>query len=119
MKKVSDECVAETQATRDDIRKLLNRKIPDSHEGKCMIFCFHKYFHIQNDDGSLNKMDAISLLEPIKQFNRDIYNKVVKIVNTCFDTAENNDDSCIYASNLAECAISESKSMGFILNRWV
>ncbi|XP_044254553.1 general odorant-binding protein 19d-like [Tribolium madens] len=112
IRKVSEECVAETQATKDDIKTLLDHKIPDSHEGKCMIFCFHKHFHIQNDDGSLNKVDAISSLEPIKQHSQDIYDKVVKIFNTCFDTAENNNDSCIYASNLAECAIRESKSMG-------
>ncbi|XP_001813655.2 uncharacterized protein LOC100142391 [Tribolium castaneum] len=112
IKKVSEDCIAETQATKDDIKTLLEHKIPDSHEGKCMIFCFHKHFQIQNEDGSLNKVAAISLLEPIKDHSQDIYDKVVKIFNTCFDSAERDDDSCIYASNLAECAIRESKSLG-------
>ncbi|RZC39665.1 uncharacterized protein BDFB_007699, partial [Asbolus verrucosus] len=110
IKQVSEDCTAETKASQDDIKTLLEHKIPDSHEGKCMIFCFHKHFHIQNEDGSLNKIDGVSALEAIKEHNREVYDKVVQVYSTCTETAATDSDPCVYASHLAECAVHEGKS---------
>ncbi|RZC34457.1 PBP GOBP domain containing protein, partial [Asbolus verrucosus] len=110
IRSVGEECIAETQATKDDINSLLAHNIPDSHEGKCLLFCFHKHFHIQNDDGTLDRNGAIKALEPLKENDQDVYDTVLKIFSTCADEAATDADPCIYSSNLADCALREGKA---------
>ncbi|XP_044254667.1 general odorant-binding protein 19d-like [Tribolium madens] len=112
VKSIGETCVPETNASKDDINSLLERKMPESHEGKCLIFCFHKQFEIQNDDGSINRAGALKALEPLKADDAELYEKFVTIFKKC-ESAPVDGDSCIYAANLAECAVKEGKAVSF------
>ncbi|CAH1369999.1 hypothetical protein MTP99_011506 [Tenebrio molitor] len=112
VKAIGEECIPETSASKDDINNLLSFTVPSSHEGKCLIFCFHKHFHIQNEDGSLDKAGALQALQPLKEHDSDVYDKVVKVFQTCADQAATDSDPCIYSANLVECALKEGKAMG-------
>ncbi|KAJ3640874.1 hypothetical protein Zmor_027408 [Zophobas morio] len=111
VKKVGETCIKEVSASEDDIKVLLSHNIPESHEGKCLIFCFHKNFHIQNEDGSIDKDGAAKALEPLKEQDEDVYNKMVTVFKNCEGTPVES-DSCDYAASLATCAAKEGKALG-------
>lgn len=49
LKEVHDtgvKCVGEVGALQADFDGLIAHKIPDSHEGKCLIFCIYKKYNV-------------------------------------------------------------------------
>nr|QUP79540.1 odorant binding protein 47 [Monochamus saltuarius] len=106
-------CIEEIHPSDDDIAELLSHKIPPtSHEGKCMVFCVHKSFNMMTEDGNPNTEGTLELLAPLKETDPDIYEKSVKVLETCNASLEKDDDPCITATNWAVCGIKEAKTMG-------
>ncbi|CAH0561507.1 unnamed protein product [Brassicogethes aeneus] len=112
MMDVGQKCMVETKASSDDIAKLLAHQIPDTNEGKCMIFCFHKAFGVQTPDGALSLEGAIASLDPIKADDMELYEKVKSVFETCIPKTAVDADPCITAATLGECASDVGKSLG-------
>nr|UYB94407.1 odorant-binding protein 5 [Lytta caraganae] len=112
LKVIGDQCIGETGATKDDLVSLLAHTIPESHEGKCLIFCFHKHFDMQDESGNLNKDGFLNALEALKAHDEEVYNKFVQIYDTCSVSVPTNSDPCEYAGALATCGVKEGHAMG-------
>jgi len=41
-KQMIEECKVQEGATDEDAQKLMNRKFPESHEGKCILACMNE-----------------------------------------------------------------------------
>ncbi|XP_019868781.1 general odorant-binding protein 19d-like [Aethina tumida] len=113
VKDIGGKCIGETNAKPDDIGSLLSHKIPDSHEGKCLLFCIHKGFNFQNADGSLNGQGALKMLDPLKEDDPEAYEKLRNIAITCGAKVTIDSDPCQTASNIAQCVFDEAKANGF------
>ncbi|XP_060534932.1 uncharacterized protein LOC132707203 [Cylas formicarius] len=113
IEKIGAECVKETSASEDDIAQLNAKKVPTTHEGKCMMFCYAKHFEMMNDDGSLS--DAIlKKWDVIKGNDEDVYNKLVQVHNTCHSKTSLKADPCDTATDLAVCSLEESSKLGLM-----
>ncbi|KAK9870222.1 hypothetical protein WA026_006307 [Henosepilachna vigintioctopunctata] len=111
MEKVGEKCAAETGASQDDISKIITKEIPSTHEGKCMLFCGHREFHIQKPDGSVDLNSALASLDEIKNEDMDIYNKLVQVYTKCSQEPPI-DDPCEYAVALSTCGTHEADKLG-------
>nr|UYB94408.1 odorant-binding protein 6 [Lytta caraganae] len=103
-------CATEVNATPDDLAALKQRTIPASHEGKCVIYCVHKIYKIQNDGGAIDADGGRQVLETLKDIDTDFYNKMLTLFNKCVDVP-NDADPCVTAANFADCAITQAKSV--------
>ncbi|XP_019868759.2 general odorant-binding protein 19d [Aethina tumida] len=112
MQEIGAKCATETGASNDDIAELIAHKVPGSHEGKCMIYCFHKAFQVQGEDGSPNLDGAINSLAPLEAEDADLYGKAKTIFETCISNTAADADPCVTAANLATCAKEEGTKMG-------
>nr|AWT23276.1 OBP5 [Hycleus cichorii] len=112
LKEIGEQCLPETGASTDDLASLWAHTIPESHEGKCLILCYHKYFNMQDDDGNLSKDGFLVALEPLKEHDAVIYEKFLKIYDTCSTSVGKDSDPCQYAADLTACAIKEGHAMG-------
>nr|AVH84921.1 odorant binding protein 14 [Harmonia axyridis]QTE76113.1 odorant binding protein 5 [Harmonia axyridis] len=111
MESVGEKCAAETGAPQEDIAKIITKEIPTTHEGRCMLFCGHREFHIQKPDGSVDVDSAVASLETIKAEDEDIYNKLVQVYKTCAQVPVIA-DPCEYAVALSECGVHEAHKLG-------
>nr|UYW66745.1 odorant binding protein [Hippodamia variegata] len=111
MESVGEKCAAETGAPQDDIAKIITKEIPTSHEGRCMLFCGHREFHIQKPDGSVDVESAVASLDFIKAEDEDIYNKLVQVYRTCSQIPAV-EDPCEYAVALSICGVHEAEKLG-------
>nr|AIX97050.1 odorant-binding protein 4 [Dastarcus helophoroides] len=107
----AEKCTEETGATADDIAGLIAKKPPTTHEGQCMIFCMHKIFKVQKDDGSTGGEEAIKFLDPLKENDPALHDKMVQIYQTCAN-APTDPDPCVFATNLATCGIKTARELG-------
>ncbi|XP_049825775.1 general odorant-binding protein 19d-like [Aethina tumida] len=112
MHAIGAKCAAETGASNDDIAELIAHKIPGSHEGKCTIYCFHKAWGMQNEDGSPNLEKAIQSMDALKAEDADVYGKVKTAFETCLPSVAIDADPCITGANMAVCIKSEGEKMG-------
>ncbi|CAH0561504.1 unnamed protein product [Brassicogethes aeneus] len=112
LQEVGEKCSEEVGATDDDIAALIAHTIPESHTGKCLVFCFNKAFHLQKEDGSSDLKGSMQSLEPLKADDKEMYDKVLKIFITCGTKVKQDPDPCITAANMGQCAADEGKAMG-------
>ncbi|XP_060532266.1 general odorant-binding protein 28a-like [Cylas formicarius] len=111
IQRVGVECIKETSAAQSDIAELMAKKMPSTHEGKCMLFCFSKHYNMMNDDGSL-VANGIESWEKIKNNDAELYEKIVQIHKTCHDSAVIDEDPCETATGLAKCGMEEARKAG-------
>nr|AVM18960.1 odorant binding protein 34 [Holotrichia parallela] len=111
MESIGEKCAAETGAPQEDIAKIITKEIPTTHEGRCMLFCGHREFHIQKPDGSVDIESAIASLDFIKAEDEDIYNKLVQVYKVCSQIPVIS-DPCEYAVELSVCGVHEAEKLG-------
>nr|USF20778.1 odorant-binding protein [Lasioderma serricorne] len=95
-------CLAETKATEADVKDIANSKIPSTHEGKCLVFCYSKNFGFQDPDGKFNKEKALEELDEIKE-EKELHALFKDVILNCMDSVKENSDPCITASELFAC----------------
>ncbi|RZC35894.1 general odorant-binding protein 19d [Asbolus verrucosus] len=83
IKKKLVECIDEEHSSQSDLDEILALHVPASHEGKCAIFCTHKKFDLQHEDGSINQEGALETFEIIKEVDEEFYQKWVNVFNSC------------------------------------
>nr|XP_015835002.1 PREDICTED: uncharacterized protein LOC657178 isoform X2 [Tribolium castaneum] len=110
MEKIGEECAEETHATSDDIADLIEQRDPKTHEGKCLIFCYHKKFNTMKEDGSLDKVGSVLALEEVRDADFELYKNILTIFVTCGDKAKIYDDPCETATALTMCGRDEAKA---------
>ncbi|KAG5892794.1 hypothetical protein JTB14_032668 [Gonioctena quinquepunctata] len=105
-------CSEEVQPSPDDIAQLLRHEVPDSHEGKCMIFCVNKDIGFQNPDGSTNFEKGMEFFGKIKDDDPELFEKIHGAYKICEGSDYLDEDPCVSSVNLATCAIDEAKKAG-------
>ncbi|RZC42156.1 PBP GOBP domain containing protein, partial [Asbolus verrucosus] len=92
-----------------DIKSFLANKVPNSHKGKCWLFCFHKRLQIQLKDGTFDDDGIINFLRPLKRYNQLYFDYILRLFSTCAEKAAIDDDPCIYSSNFFNCVLEEAE----------
>ncbi|CAG9827949.1 unnamed protein product [Diabrotica balteata] len=111
--KFGEKCMQETKATSEDVAQIMAHKIPDSHEGKCMISCVYKAFKIQNEDGTMNSDQTLKLMERVKESDAELFENLMKVFKVCHGKPELIvADPCVTAVNVGACAVTEGKALG-------
>lgn len=81
---VSEKCAQEVQATPEDMFEIRLYKLPPStHEGKCVLACFYKSYHLMRSDGTWDDKIIDAAFAPIKEMDADVYNKIVTVLKSC------------------------------------
>ncbi|XP_044254668.1 uncharacterized protein LOC123005114 [Tribolium madens] len=112
MEKIGEVCAKETHATTDDVTDLIEQKDPKTHEGKCLIFCYHKKFNTMKEDGSLDKVGSVLALDDLRNADFELYKQLLAVFVTCGDKAKIFDDPCETATALTLCGRDEAKALG-------
>lgn len=89
------------------------------------------FFFKQKEDGSIDSLNAVEVMEPLREHNPEIYEQVMTILEKCSTnskgvsysyleikpifSAQSDSDPCIFASTLAECAINEAKAVSIVI----
>ncbi|XP_019766073.1 uncharacterized protein LOC109541634 isoform X1 [Dendroctonus ponderosae] len=103
-------CSAQENASEDDIAALLEKRMPPSHEGKCVLFCGAKKFNIMHEDGSFGE-GYVEWLNKAEADDPDFYNKLMDIKRKCEVKVEHLSDLCEKAASLADCSQQESRKV--------
>ncbi|KAF2904932.1 hypothetical protein ILUMI_01243 [Ignelater luminosus] len=113
MAEIAEKCVPAVGANDEDIGELMERKMPSRREGKCLIACFSKELGMMKD-GKPSKEGTIAALEPLKADDADLYDKAMKILETCEAELqkETETDECELAVKAAACTHKTGKEMG-------
>nr|AIX97049.1 odorant-binding protein 3 [Dastarcus helophoroides] len=112
LEETGEKCMSKVGASDDDVAELIARKRPSRHEGMCMVHCFYEEFKIMDAEGNLSREESLKLLEPVKADDPDLYGKVIVIAKKCKEAVPKDSDLCLYATNLSECGVKESKAIG-------
>ncbi|KAL3266166.1 hypothetical protein HHI36_010350 [Cryptolaemus montrouzieri] len=111
MEAIGEKCAEETGASQDDIAKILTKDIPETREGKCMLFCGHRELHIQTPDGGTDLDSAIASLDFLKNEDSELYDKMVQVYTIC-SKVPFVEDPCDYAVALSTCGTHEAQKLG-------
>ncbi|KAJ3656263.1 hypothetical protein Zmor_015351 [Zophobas morio] len=111
VRKIAEDCVSQENAQMSDLDTIMDLKIPDSHEGKCVLFCTHKKFNVQNDDGSINREGAMETLEIVRDVDADFHKKAIDAFDHCMQTPTE-PDPCLYSASLSICFLKKAKEEG-------
>ncbi|KAI7815521.1 odorant binding protein [Rhyzopertha dominica] len=118
---VAEECQKETGASQDDMKELLEKKPPSTHEGKCVVSCVGKklgmytelFYLLQGtEDGYADIEGTKKALEGVKAEDEEAYNKLVQAAEQCKDEVPYNEDHCISSAEFAICAQKKVKEIG-------
>nr|UTN00812.1 odorant binding protein [Semanotus bifasciatus] len=112
MQEVGAECVEKEKPNEDDIGLLIAHQMPTTHEGKCVIYCVYKYFNTINEDATINVEGGIEALQPLKENDEELYEKVAAILKKCTSSLTIDGDPCNTGAKLIECTVLEAKAMG-------
>ncbi|KAI7815522.1 odorant binding protein [Rhyzopertha dominica] len=112
---LAEECQKETGATQEDMTTLMQKKIPASHEGKCVISCMAKKTGVSTQDGHADIEATKKFFERIKTEDEGFYNKVIEMSEQCEKEVPYDEDHCISAINFAKCAKEKSAQKGIKL----
>ncbi|KAI7815523.1 odorant binding protein [Rhyzopertha dominica] len=115
MVSLAQECQKETGATQEDMTILMQKKIPASHEGKCVISCIAKKTGVSTQDGHADIEATKKFFEKFKNEDEDLYNKVIEMSEQCQKEVPYDEDHCISAINFAKCAKEKSAQKGIKL----
>nr|ALR72514.1 odorant binding protein 26 [Colaphellus bowringi] len=103
-------CSDEINPNADDIAALTEMKhIPDSHEGKCMIYCIYRSFDAVEEDGHVKFEGGMAFLSKIKESDPDMFDKMSAIYKKCTETDYFDKDPCISSANFVSCNIKAGK----------
>nr|AIX97135.1 odorant-binding protein 12 [Rhyzopertha dominica] len=109
---VAEECQKETGASQDDMKELLEKKPPSTHEGKCVVSCVGKKLGMGTEDGYADIEGTKKALEGVKAEDEEAYNKLVQAAEQCKDEVPYNEDHCISSAEFAICAQKKVKEIG-------
>ncbi|KAF2904931.1 hypothetical protein ILUMI_01242 [Ignelater luminosus] len=114
MADVGATCVTEVGANEADISEIMARKMPSRKEGRCLISCFLKKFHLQGADGKPDREGTMALLEPLHDDDAEMYTKLIQIAIKCGPEVSNTDltDHCDIALEIVACSMREGKLIG-------
>nr|UTN00819.1 odorant binding protein [Semanotus bifasciatus] len=105
-------CAGEEKPDPDDIARMMAHKLPETHEGKCVIYCIYKHYNTVNGDGTINVDAGIKALQPLKENDEALYNLIVADFKKCAGSISINSDPCETSFNLVNCCLVEAKAKG-------
>lgn len=111
--KIMNDCKDVVKATDADIKALMAKKLPESHEGLCLLECMFDHSKMMKD-GKFDKDSAIEL--SIKPLNGDKEKeaKVKNMMEACAtEIGAGDKDKCVNAKTIVECVEKKGKEFGF------
>lgn len=104
-------CKNKVSASAADLAAIMQKKIPDSHSGKCLIECLFTAGNFMKD-GKFNKQGFVTAATPSMNGDGGKIKKLKAMAEECAKDV-NVADSCETAKNIVVCATSKGKSFGF------
>lgn len=112
-RKIMKECKDKVGASDADIEALKMHKMPESHEGFCMLECVFDSGKIMQE-GKFSKSGMIEGFKPLIGDDKAQQESLEKLAATCeTELGAGSDDKCENAKQLVECIIKNGKSHGF------
>nr|USF20776.1 odorant-binding protein [Lasioderma serricorne] len=110
-------CQKLTGASDADLDAISRRKIPETHEGLCLLECILNKAQIMKD-GKFNKETAVKAIKPFVGGNPEMNKKVFDFMEKCEShVGKGSKDKCETAKMVAECS-SKLKSNGASHQGW-
>lgn len=108
-----NDCKVKVKASDADVKALKEKKIPDSHEGLCLIECLFSTAKIM-ENGKFSKQGTIDLVEPAMKGDAGKIKKMKSMMDECEKEIGDGDaDPCKTAKLIAVCTTTKGKSFGF------
>ncbi|XP_044267013.1 general odorant-binding protein 19d-like [Tribolium madens] len=111
-RKVMMDCKDKVGASDADVEALKMHKMPESHEGFCMLECVFDSAKIMQD-GKFSKSGMVEGFKPLIGDDKAKLESLEKLSATCEGELGNGEDKCETAKRLVECVIKNGKSHGF------
>ncbi|KAJ3633687.1 hypothetical protein MTP99_010621 [Tenebrio molitor] len=112
-KEVIMECKSKAGASDADIQALKDHKMPESHEGLCMLECIFDSSKIM-ENGKFSKSGMIEGFKPLVGEDQEKQERLSQLASTCENEIGDGDsDKCQTAKLLVECIIKNGKTHGF------
>nr|UYB94405.1 odorant-binding protein 3 [Lytta caraganae] len=111
-----EQCKEKAGASDSDIEALKEKKLPETHEGLCMLECVFETSQIM-PDGKFSKDGMITAFEPMmNEQDADTIENGKKLAETCAnEIGDGDDDKCITAKMVVECIVKHAPSHGFAI----
>lgn len=108
-------CKNKVGANGADLTAIMQKKIPESHSGKCLVECLFSAGNFMKD-GKLNKQGVVAAATPSMKGDSEKIKKLKAMMDECAKEV-NVADPCETAKNIVVCCTSKGKSFGFSFPR--
>ncbi|KAK9722636.1 PBP/GOBP family [Popillia japonica] len=105
-------CADSLGVSPEDMKLLMEKKLPASREGQCMPSCVNKKFGIQKADGTLDKEYRYADMEKLKAIDEDVYNKMNTVWEKCVANGVDGSDECDTGIKVVTCMKEECEKLG-------
>lgn len=111
--KIMEDCKGETKSTDADVKALMSKKMPESHEGLCMLECMFEKSGFMKD-GKFDKDGSLEKTLPALNGDKEKEDKVKTMMNECdSEIGAGDGDKCVTAKKIVECIENKGKAFGF------
>lgn len=104
-------CKNKVSASAADLASIMQKKIPESHNGKCLIECLFNAGNFMKD-GKFNKQGFLTAATPSMKGDAGRIKKLKAMAEECAKEV-NVADACETAKNIVVCSTSKGKNFGF------
>nr|AKI84382.1 OBP24 [Holotrichia parallela] len=105
-------CADTLGVSPEDIKLLMEKKLPASKEGQCIPSCVNKKFGLQKADGTIDKEYKNSDMEKVKAIDEEAYNKMNSVWEKCVLNGAEGSDECDTGIKVVTCMKEESEKVG-------
>ncbi|XP_037724568.1 general odorant-binding protein 19d isoform X1 [Drosophila subpulchrella] len=111
---LANECKAETGASDEDVKQMMDHEAAEGHEGKCLRACVMKKFQIMDESGKLNKEHAVEMIKAMSKHDAEKEDAPAEVVDKC-EAIEAPEDHCDAAVAFESCLYEQMKEHGLEL----
>ncbi|KAF2891371.1 hypothetical protein ILUMI_14802, partial [Ignelater luminosus] len=109
--KIGQECLKEIGASAADVTAIMQKKVPTTKEGKCLIFCVHQKIGFQQSSGKTNLPGIEGWINEMKSLDKGLGDKMQQIADNCISSVDDSGDGCEVASVSFGCYVAKAKEV--------
>ncbi|XP_014246907.1 general odorant-binding protein 19d-like isoform X2 [Cimex lectularius] len=113
------ECKNSTNISDDEMTRIAEKKLPETPEGKCMIFCIMQKFDLVDEEGKMNVAGMKAMSQETPGMTKDDLPKLDAVMDQCdaevatkYKPVVEDVDKCENACTVSECVVRKSKEAG-------
>nr|AZK90215.1 odorant binding protein 11 [Holotrichia oblita] len=111
-KTIMYDCKDKVSASDADVQSLLDKTLPTTKEGACLLECIFTTSKVMKD-GTLDKDATLKTLESVLKKDKDKEAKMTQVLDACQkEIGKGTDDKCQTAKMIAECLQKQGKLAG-------